>query len=220
MRYYPLFLDIEDRHCLVVGGGKVGTRKVEALLDCGAAVTVISPRVSDRLAELAKQGKIVLKMRDYRDTDIDDAFIVFGATDNKALNQQLHQQCADGHRLCNIADHPEGCSFVVPSVMRQGDLSIAVSTAGKSPALARHLRLELERLFGPEYGALLELLGAVRARLLEGEHAPERHKALFEQLIGSDVLEMLRQKDHQGVNALLNQVLGPGFDVQDLLESP
>ena len=191
MRYYPVFLDIVDRPCLVVGGGKVGTRKVESLLRCGARVTVISPVVTDRLALLAEQGKIRLKQREYRDTDFDDAVLVFGATDSAALNHRLHTRCEDRSRLCNIADQPALCNFVVPAVIRQGDLNIAISTGGKSPALAKHLRRQLALMFGPQYATFLDLLGAVRKKLLAAEHAPERHKALFDQLIRSDLLEMI-----------------------------
>jgi precorrin-2 dehydrogenase / sirohydrochlorin ferrochelatase len=218
MRYYPVYLNIAGRSCLVVGGGSVGTRKVESLLLCGAAVTVISPQVSERLAELARQGQIVLKQRDYHDSDGDDAFLVVGATDNQVLNRQLHRKCEERGHLCNIVDQPELCSFVVPSVIRQGDLSIAVSTAGKSPALARHLRRQLQAMFGPEYGTFVDLMGAIRAKLQARGHAPERHKALFEQLIRSDLLQLIKQEDHRGINTVLNRILGPDFRVQDLME--
>ena len=218
MRYYPVFLDINDQPCLVVGGGRVGTRKVQSLVACGARVTVISPQVSDKLSELASQGRIVLKQREYRDTDVSGAFLIFGATDNKALNRRLHRKAQNNNQLCNIADQPELCNFVLPSVIRQGDLSIAISTAGKSPALAKHLRCQLEALIGPEYGTFIDLMGAIRHKLLALEQAPERHKPLFERLIRSGLLEMIKQEDRQGINTLLTQVLGPDYGYDVLME--
>ena len=219
MRYYPVFLNINNRPCLVVGGGGVGTRKVETLLDCGARVTVISPQVSERLSELAGQGRIVLIQREYRETDLGDAFLVIGATDNPAVNHRLHRNAEARGRLCNIVDQPDRCNFVLPAVIRQGDLSIAVSTAGKSPAFARHLRRQMESMFGPEYGPFLDLMGAIREKLLARKHPPEYRKSLFEQLIRSSLLEMIVQDDRQAINALLNQVLGPGYGYEDLMET-
>ncbi len=217
MRYYPAFLNIEHRSCLVVGGGGVGTRKVDSLLRCGAEVTVVSPEVSERLSKLSEEGKIILKRRAFRDADLDGMFLVFGATDNSALNRRIQQNMERRRGLCNIADQPKLGNFMVPSVIRRGGLTIAISTSGKSPAMARQLRQQLEAMFGSEYGLLLDLMGAIRAKLLEGEHAPERHKALFEQLIQSDLLEMIQLDDRQGINTLLNQVLGPGYRFEDLM---
>ena len=219
MRYYPVFLDIHNRSCLVVGGGRVGTRKVASLLECGARVTVVSPQVTNKLNELAGQGRIVLKRRAFLETDLKDAFLVFGATDDRTLNRRLHREAEKRRRLCNIADQPELCSFVLPAVVRQGDLSIAVSTAGKSPAFARHLRSQMEAMFGPEYGQFLDLMGAIREKLLVHEHAPQDHKSLFDRLIGSDLLEMIRQADHRGINTLLKQVLGPDYGYEDLMKT-
>jgi precorrin-2 dehydrogenase/sirohydrochlorin ferrochelatase len=218
MRYYPICLDIKARSCLVIGGGQVGTRKVKTLLDCGARVTVISPEVTPELAELARLGKIALKPRSYRSSDLDGAFLVIGATDEETLNQQVHKDAEKAGRLCNIADQPHLCNFVLPAIVRQGDLMVAISTSGASPAFAKHLRRRLAAQFGPEYGRFLELMGAVRTRLLAAEHAPEAHKPLFEQLIQSDLPALIRAGDHQGVNRVLARVLGPEFRYEELVE--
>ena len=219
MQYYPVNLNVKNRNCLVVGGGRVGTRKVRTLLECGARVTVISPKATPELEQLAGQGQIQWHTRDYRASDLDDAFMVIGATDDQRLNRNIHQDAEMAQRLCNIADQPDLCNFILPAIMRQGDLMISVSTAGKSPAFAKYLRQQLEKQYGPEYGALLHLMGAIRKRLLAEEHAPEAHKTLFEQLIGGGLLEMIRSDDRNNINSLLTRVLGPGFDYQALMQT-
>ena len=216
MRYYPVCLDIKNRECLVVGGGQVGTRKVRTLLTCGARVTVVSPEVTAELSELGRQGRITIALRDYRADDLASAFLVIGATDDRGLNHRIHEAAK---RLCNIADQPDLCNFVLPSIVSQGDLIIAVSTSGRSPAFAKHLRRRLQTEFGPEYGRLLDLMGAVRSRLLAAEHAPEAHKPLFEKLIHNNLLEMIKNDDRAGINALLDAVLGPGFIYEELMEN-
>ena len=217
MRYYPVYLDIEGRACLVVGGGQVGTRKVKTLLDCGAQVTVVSPQATDSLADLAEQGRITWKKRSYRASDQAGAFLVIGATDEEALNQAVHEDAERAGRLCNIADQPQRCNFVLPSIVRQGDLTIAISTAGKSPAFAKFMRQELQDRFGPEYGIFLGLMGAVRRRLLAEAHAPEEHKPIFEALIDQGLLDLIRNDDVDGIDALLARVVGPEYKYEHLM---
>jgi precorrin-2 dehydrogenase/sirohydrochlorin ferrochelatase len=217
MRYYPICLDIQDRPCLVVGGGQVGTRKVKTLLACGARVTVVSPEATPELETLAAHEHIVLKRRDYRNSDQQGIFLTIGATDDTALNSRIHRDAEQGGRLCNIADQPALCNFVLPSVIRQGDLTIAISTSGQSPAFAKYLRRQMQERFGPEYGILLDLMGAVRRRLLRNEHAPEAHKPLFERLIAAGLLEMIRLDRREQIDKLLSDVLGEGFTYETLL---
>lgn len=219
MRYYPVCLDIKNRACLVVGAGQVGTRKVKTLLKCGAIVTVVSPVATDELSRMAKQGQIVLKLRPYSSTDLSQSFLVIGATDDQALNRRIYEDAEAAQRLCNIADQPELCNFVLPALVNQGDLTIAVSTAGRSPAFAKHLRRQLQKQFGPEYSRFLKLMGAVRRRLLAVEHAPEAHKHLFEKLIHNNLLEMIKVDDRKGINTLLEKVLGQDFKYEELMET-
>jgi precorrin-2 dehydrogenase/sirohydrochlorin ferrochelatase len=218
MKYYPINLNIENQPCLVVGGGSVGTRKAVMLLECGARVTVVSPDVTDMLRELSDTGKITLFLRNYAGFDVKGAFLVIGATNNEVLNRQIFDDCRHYGVLCNIADRPELCQFILPSVIRRGDLVIAVSTSGKSPAFAKHMRKELETRFGPEYEVFLKLMGAVRNRLLSREHEPEAHKDLFERLIGRGLLDLIRDRDIPGVNRLLREILGDGFVFDVLME--
>ena len=154
MRYYPIHLDIQNRNCLVVGGGGVGTRKVDNLLKCGARVNVVSPEISSKLQDLSKSERLTLRFRHYRSTDLEGMFLVIGATDDDALNRQVSRDAEARNTLCNIADRPEVCNFILPSIVRRDDLVITISTSGRSPALAKKLRKRLERQFGLEYSDL------------------------------------------------------------------
>lgn len=216
MKYYPVHLDIRNRHCLVVGGGSVATRKTETLLDCGAKVIVISPQASGKLQQLAQTGSITLKKRGYRTTDLEDIFLVIGATDDETLNRQISHDAEMRNTLCNIADRPEVCNFILPSIVHRGDLVITISTSGKSPALSKHLRKTLQNQFGEEYDAFLQLMGSIRQKLLSQSHEPETHKQLFHQLINNGLLDLIRDGKKKEINQLLRQTLGDGY-VYELL---
>ena len=216
MRYYPVYLDIENRNCLVVGGGSVGTRKVLTLLACGANVTVVSTAVTEKLKELSNNGLIRLKERSFQPTDLDDRFLVIGATDSQELNFNIHAEAERRGLLCNIADRPEVCNFILPSIVNRGDLIIAISTSGKSPAFAKRLRKHLEKEFGNEYAEFLNLMGAIRKKLLSQDHEPEAHKHLFEQLIERDLVQMIRNGDTDNINSLLHEILGEGYELESL----
>jgi precorrin-2 dehydrogenase/sirohydrochlorin ferrochelatase len=217
MKYYPIHLDIRGRCCLVVGGGSVGTRKTETLLDCGARVTVISPQASARLQELAHAGSISLKNRGYRTTDLEGIFLVIGATDDETLNQQISHDADSRNTLCNIADRPDVCNFILPSIVHRGDLVITISTSGKSPALSKHLRKSLEDQFGEEYDQFLQLMGSIRKILLRQSPEPEAHKQLFNQLINSGLLDLIRDGKKNEINRLLRQTLGDGYAYERLI---
>ena len=217
MRYYPIHLDIKNRDCLIVGGGAVGTRKVNTLIECGARVTVVSPDPTPELTKLASEGSVTLKKRAYRNDDLTGMFLVIGATDDERLNRQISKDAEQAQILCNIADRPEVCNFILPSIVCRGDLVITISTSGKSPALAKHLRQKLETQFGPEYADFLFLMGAIRRRLLSEAHEPEAHKALFNQLIDSDIIQLMQAGKTEEINSLLYKILGKGFKIEALI---
>ena len=219
MKYYPVNLDIRNRDCLVVGGGAVGTRKVNTLLECGARVTVVSPDPTSHLKELDTTGSIVLKERPYRSEDIDSMFLVIGATDDEDLNRKISNDAERIGTLCNIADRPEVCNFILPAIISRGDLMITISTSGKSPALAKKLRQQLEILFGEEYADFLGLMGAIRGKLLSQAHEPEANKDLFNQLIDRDLIGLIKANKTKEINRLLFEVWGEGYQVEDLLPS-
>ena len=219
MRYYPVHLDIQNRNCLVVGGGAVGTRKVITLLDCGAKVTVISPVVAPQLRDFATSGSIKLRERRYQSSDLDGMFLVIGATDDEELNRQISNDAEHLNTLCNIADRPEVCNFILPSIVQRDDLVITISTSGRSPAMAKKLRKTLESQFGKEYGVFLKLMGAIRKKLLSTSHKPEVHKHLFEKLIASDLIAMIEKGNTSEIDALMFEILGEGYTFKELMRS-
>jgi len=217
MRYYPISLDIKNRNCLVVGGGSVGTRKVMMLLECGAVVSVVSIEATEKLQELSVNGQIGLERRPFKTSDLHGKFLVMGATDNSGINRHIYAEAQRLGVLCNIADQPEACDFILPAIVNRGDLTIAISTSGKSPAFAKKLRKDLEKEFGTEYADFLKLMGEIRKKLLNEDHEPEAHKHLFEQLIERDLVQMLKKGDTENINSLLLEVLGEGYELETLI---
>ena len=212
MRYFPVYLDIRDRTCLVVGGGAVGTRKAQTLLRAGARVTVVSPDVSDKLQALADDHQIRWHRRPYTADDLAGIFLAFGTTDDRDLNRRISEDAGRRGILCNIADQPDRGQFVLPSVVARGDLLISISTSGKSPALARRIRRQLEHEFGDEYAVMISLLGTLRKRLLRQGHDPRGHKAQLETLLDSELLEWIRNGDTERIDRFLRRHFGETVD--------
>ena len=212
MRYYPVYLDVRDRTCLVVGGGAVGTRKAQTLVRAGARVKVVSPDATDDLKALADENLIRLHCRPYTADDLTDVFLAFGTTDNRELNRRISEDAGRCGVWCNIADQPERGQFVLPSVVERGDLLISISTSGKSPALARRIRHALENEFGEEYAVLIDLLGALRRRLLAQGHDPRGHKSKFDALLDSELLEWIRAGDTERIDRFLRRHFGETVD--------
>ncbi len=212
MGYYPLFLDLKKRHCLVVGGGGVGTRKAGSLVRSGARVTVISHDFSRELMEMGKSGNPRLLSKDYETSDLDGMFLVFAATDQRALNERIGKDSEKQGKLYNLADDPDSSCFITPSVVQRGDLTFAVSTNGSSPALTRKVRQDLESVYGPEYGVFLQIMGAVRKRILDLGHDPDNHRQLFRQVIDRDVPAMIKEGRKTDVKRVFQDIFGMDFD--------
>lgn len=216
MRYYPAFLDLDRKPCLVVGGGAVAERKVETLLKSGARVTVVSPAITARLRSLASSGEITHARRGYHAGDIDGMALVVTAAGPRDVNRRVAEDAAAAGVLVNSVDDPANCSFVVPSIVERGGLTIAISTGGAAPALARRLRQELEEVCGPEYAVVVEIMGAVRRRLLRaGTGRADKDRALTA-LAASPLAELIRRGDRAGINRLLGSVAGPGTTLSRL----
>ncbi|MBU4476153.1 precorrin-2 dehydrogenase/sirohydrochlorin ferrochelatase family protein, partial [Pseudodesulfovibrio aespoeensis] len=181
MRYYPIFVNLENKGCLVVGAGEVGKRKIQSLIDSGAGtVTIIDTRPADpEMASLLAQDHVSFQCREFRDTDLDGKFLVIACTSSEEVNWRISTLCAERAILCNIVDQPEKCSFIVPATVKRGDLTVAISTAGRSPAMAKRIRKELQESFGDEYAGLLTLMGRIRPLVLGlGMTTPENTAVL------------------------------------------
>ncbi|MBU0973264.1 MAG: bifunctional precorrin-2 dehydrogenase/sirohydrochlorin ferrochelatase [Proteobacteria bacterium] len=216
MKYYPVFLDVKDRDCLVVGGGEVGTRKALGLSRSGARVRVISKTFSQKLEAGKKSAGICLECKSYDPSDLDTVFLVFAATDNGSLNRRIQADAKARNLLCNIADDPDRSDFILPSVVDRGDLLCAVSTSGASPALAKHIRKDLEQRFGPEYEDFLVLMGNIRKKLLEAGHDPAAHKKIFTALVEKNLPALIAARDEARIDKVLVELLGPGVDYKRL----
>lgn len=165
--YYPIFLNLQGKRCVVVGGGQVAHRKVKMLLEGGANVFVISPNPHPEIKRLSKRKAIHLIQRDYKAGDIKDAVVTLACTDVKDVNRKVADEAKKAEVLVNVADDPERSDFITPSFFKRGNLTVAVSTAGVSPAYARKIRTKLQKSFGEEYASLLSLIGEVRSKLKE-----------------------------------------------------
>jgi len=216
MDYYPIFLDVKDRCCLVAGGGGVGTRKAIGLARAGARVTVVSLGFSDELSNTPVSA-ITLKKKKFEDSDLDGMSLAFAATDNMQLNAGIRQAAQKKNILCNIADGQDKGDFILPAVVDRGDLLFAVSTCGASPALSKCLRMEIEARFGPEYGILAALLGRIRAILLERGHDPKGHRKIFCALLDADLPEKIAAGQTRQIDTVLAKVLGDGFSLERLM---
>lgn len=196
---YPIYLKLAGQLCLVVGGGKVAERKIGSLLECGARVRLISPAVTPTLEAWAGQGKLELRQRPYQTADLDGVLLVFAATDQEEVNRRLAEECAARNLAVNVVDDPAKCNFFVPAVIRRGKLTVAVSTGGASPALAAKIRRQLEQQFGSEYEEFTEILEDVRRQVLAGETDIQQRKRIFNDLVESDILELLKEKKYDRV---------------------
>ena len=214
MKYYPVNLDMTNKRCVIVGGGEIAERKVERLLECGAQVTVVSKSLTPVLKTRKKTGQMDHIDRDYEDQALDGAFMVIGATNRNDVNERISKDAMTRGLLVNIVDDPDRCNFILPSLVQQGDLSIAISTGGKSPALAKKLRKELEKQYGPEYQTLLVIMGILRKRILAGDQRAADNKAVFEDLVHSDILQAIREKDRGRVNTIIHDLTGISMDVR------
>jgi len=196
-----MMVDLADRRCVVVGGGAVALRKVRRLLEARAAVTVVAPAATDPLRRLAARGRLVLQTRPVRAADLGGAFLVFAATDDPAVNRRVAETAIRRGALVNVADDPAACSFHVPAVLRRGELTVAVSTGGGSPALARRLRERLGAILGPEYDAFLTALRELRRRARRAISDPQARQELYRRAVASPLYEEAARGDRPAVRA-------------------
>ncbi len=185
-RYYPVFLDIEGRKCVVAGGGEVAARKAKSLADAGARVKVVSPVFSQGILRLAKKGAVVLVRKRFQARDLNGALLAIACTDDTEVNERVSAAAKARRILVNVVDSPSQCDFIVPSVVSRGALSIAVCTSGVSPALSRTMREELEKQYGPGYGVFLDLMETARKSVVREVGTAKERKRIFRALTESD----------------------------------
>jgi siroheme synthase-like protein len=203
---------MRDQPCVVVGGGKIAEGKVDGLLAVKADVTVISPDLTSHLRDLANQKLINYVARTYQPGDLSGAFLVICATDQADINHQVWQEATANHQLVNVVDDTPRCNFIAPSILRKGDLTIAISTSGKAPALAVRLKERLQREIGPQYERFLELAGELREPL--ARHIPdfETRKAIWYELVDSNILDVLARGNETAAREIISRVVGFDFE--------
>ena len=179
VRYYMACVDLRGRSVLVVGGGAVAVEKVHGLLDCEADVTVVAPRVDDELRRLPLR----VEQRMFREDDVDGRLLVVAATDDRAVNARVSRAAAERSLLCNVADDPELCSFILPAIVRRDPILVGVSTGGASPALAQRIRSDIAALVGPEHAALARRLAALRPWAKRELPTYEARRDYFQQIV-------------------------------------
>jgi precorrin-2 dehydrogenase/sirohydrochlorin ferrochelatase len=195
MTLFPMFMKLEGRSCLVVGAGSVGEPKIKSLIEAGASVRVVALRATAAVAEWAESDAISWEAREFKSADLDGIFLIIAATNNRDLNAAIFHEARRRNILCNVVDDPEFCDFYYPALVRRGDLQLAISTNGHSPALAQRIRRELEIQFGPEYGEWLEQLGRARQELFASKINPEQRRRLLHELASREAFKKASEAD-------------------------
>jgi len=203
--FYVACLKLTGRRCLVVGGGSVGLEKIEGLLAAGADVRVVAPDVDDEVRDLAASGDVTWSAKRFEPSDLDDQFLAIAATSDTETNIAVFEEAERRAMLCNVVDVPPLCSFILPAIVRQGPIAIAISTAGASPALAKRMKREISDLFGPAYAELAELLNDVRGWAKSSLPTYDDRKAFFEGIVNGepDPVALLRAGDRDAVHRLI-----------------
>lgn len=203
--YYPAFLKLEGKKCVVIGGGKVAERKIRSLLEANAIVFLISPDATPFLAKLAEEEKITWIKDTFKPDYLEGAWLVFACTNQREVQREVFQACEERKIFCNVVDQPDVSSFIVPSVVKRGALTLAISTSGASPAVSRRLRERLERLFGEEYASYLELMRRIRESILS-KGLPQEEKERKLQVLALAPLDIyLKNKDYTLIKSILEK---------------
>jgi siroheme synthase-like protein len=208
MGFIPLFLDVRARQCLVVGGGEAAARRARALIEAGATVTVMTPEPGPGITALAECGALRHIPTAYVAGSLRDCVLVYVAVHDQEVAREASAEARELRIPVNVEDRPDLCSFIAPSVVKRGDLQIAVSTGGASPALAKMLREELEDRFGPEYEFLALILAAARRRLRRSEPDGAIRARILETLVHSELRDHIRSADYQAAEEIVTLHLG------------
>lgn len=218
MAFYPINLNITGQLCVVMGGGAVATRKITSLLLCDARVRVISPEISPEIKKLADKNNLEWVPRGYMTGDLQGAILAFALTDSPEVQHQITTEAKEHGIPVNIADNPAACTFQTAATIRRGELLIAISTGGGSPALAATIRKELELRYGPEYGELIKLLTEIRQLTISRDSSQKQHKLLFTKIIQTNILSLLKHKEWQLLHEQLIAILPPEINAKAIVQ--
>jgi len=204
---YPIYLHVAGKNCLIIGGGPVAERKAASLLEYGANIKIVSPGAEKRIADWAEQNRLQWIARAFDRHDLENVFMVFIATDDNSLNKEIADLCRQKGILVNAVDDPPNCDFFVPSVLRRDSLAIAISTEGRSPLFAARLRRRLETIITEEYGQFVDILGQIREELRHSSLDITQRKQVLEQIVDSDLLDLLLDGRHKEAEERINQCM-------------
>lgn len=219
MGYYPIYVELSGRRVLVVGGGRVAKRKIKRFLEFGARVSMVSKELAPEIKEYINQGKVKYLGSEFQESALDSAFMVICATDDKELNARISRIARAKGLLVNAVDQPEDCNFIVPSIIKRGDLIISISTSGKSPAMARIIRERLEEEFGYEYAKFLEIMGRLRKIILSMGYPQEKNMQIFKSLIESKLFDTISSGKRDEAVSIINGITGiPEHQIMNIIE--
>lgn len=204
---FPIFLAMNDQHCVVVGGGQVAERKVENLLEYPVQIDLISPEATPKLQRWAENHQVNWIVRGFRPADIEGAFLVFAATDDQKVNREVAALCQDKDILVNAVDDPAYCDFYIPSTIRRDSLVLAISTEGKSPAYAKRLRKQLEENITDLHGKFVDLLGEQRELVKKTVPDIKTRQAIFETLANLDILDLIAQGEEEQIRERIEKCM-------------
>lgn len=218
--YYPIYIDVEDHDVLIVGGGEVCARKAETMLRYGARVTVVAPQATDAITRWGEEGKLSLILKEYQEQDVEGRSLVIASTDNQRVNTQVAGDCRKRKIPVNVVDVTPLCEFIVPSIIEQGSIQVAISTGGSSPALARTLRQTLQKIIGPEYAEANDLLGSLRESAKKRLPTDTDRKRFFDGIVEKDLVGLLRDGRRDEAYRLLRESCqAAGVEVSPAVEA-
>ena len=205
--FYPMMMNLNARNAVVIGGGEVAARKAEMLVKCGAIVTVVAPDLHRLLEPLVSAGKVVHIEGEYEKGQLKGAALVIASTDNTEVNRAVYDDATKIGIPVNVVDVPELCSFIVPAIVESGDLIVAISTSGKSPAMAKRIRKELQAYFGEEYALMLKLMGDARQIMMKKEPDLNRRMVLLSELANSDLFDRIKSGERPSAGEIVEGAL-------------
>jgi len=206
-KYYPIMLNIENKKCLIVGGGDIAYRKILELMDYGACIIVVSPNINEDIKVFVDNKSINYIHDRYDKVYIENAYIVVASTNDNKVNNDIFRDCSEKGILVNVVDDPKNCSFIVPSKIRRGDLTISISTNGKSPTLSKSIRKELEKKYDEDYEMYLNILGDMRQEVMKKVKDYSKRKEIMNTIIKGDYLTKLKLFGEDIVRKEINEYL-------------